>query len=227
MWAQKKTGEIKFDVSYALNGCLSGLVGVTAGCALIEPWAALVIGSVSGILYLLASKLLIRLRIDDAVDAIPVHLCNGIWGVIAVGLFASPRRMEAIYHRSDHVGWFYSWGRGSADATLLGTNLVGLLFIIGFVILVMVPFFFMMLYLGWFRSDPLEEIVGLDLRYRGSADHGGALHHGITNGSHLHLATLKEQLRARHQFESDVRDDDLNMVDDLDMVEETVTTTAT
>ena len=67
--------------------------------------------------------------------------------------------------------------------------------------------------------------MGLDLRYRGSADHDGVstLHHGVNRGSHdLHnLAKLEEQLRARYQFESDARDDDLNQV------EETVTTTGT
>ena len=159
------SGEIKFDTSYALNGTLSALVGITGACAVIEPWAALVIGSISGIIYVYASQLLVYLRIDDAVDAIPVHLFNGIWGVIAVGLFASPRRLEAIFHRSDHVGWFYSWGRGSSDATLLGTNIVGLLFIMGFVSFIVLPFFAGLMYLGWFRSDPLEEIIGLDCRY--------------------------------------------------------------
>ncbi|KAL3901974.1 MAG: hypothetical protein SGARI_005989, partial [Bacillariaceae sp.] len=124
-------GEVKFDISYALNGCLSALVGITGSCGVVEPWAALVIGSVSGIIYVYASRLLVYLRIDDAVDAIPVHFCNGVWGVIAVGLFASPRRLEAVFGRSDHVGWFYSWGRGSLDATLLGANAVGILFIAG------------------------------------------------------------------------------------------------
>jgi Amt family ammonium transporter len=222
-WIQRRTGEIKFDVSYALNGCLSGLVGVTGGCALIEPWAALVIGSVSGIIYLLSSNLLIHMRIDDAVDAIPVHLFNGIWGVIAVGLFASPRRMEAMFQRSDHVGWFYSWGRGSSDATLLGANLVGLLCIACFVVVIMLPFFFVLLYLGWFRADPFEEIVGLDFQFRGSSCHKCApLRSAVAAGQHLHLASAKERTRARYQFETDVV-----VNDDLDHVEDTVTTAAT
>mmetsp|Transcript_20632 Transcript_20632/g.37208 ORF Transcript_20632/g.37208 Transcript_20632/m.37208 type:complete len:691 (+) Transcript_20632:222-2294(+) len=161
----KNSGEVKFDTSYALNGCLSGLVGITGSCAVIEPWAAIVIGSISGVIYVFSSRLLVYLRIDDAVDAIPVHLSNGIWGVIAVGLFASPRRLEVVYHHSNHVGWFYSWGRGSTDATLLGANVVGVLFIAGFVTTVMFPFFSALMYLGWFRADPLEEIIGLDCRY--------------------------------------------------------------
>lgn len=178
--SQQNTGEVKFDTSYALNGCLSGLVGVTGACAVIEPWAALVIGFICGVLYVYSSKLLVYLRIDDAVDAIPVHLFNGIWGVIAVGLFASPRRLQIIYGHSDHAGWFYSWGNGSSDARLLAANVVGLVFILVFVFVVMLPFFAALMYLGWFRSDPLEEIIGLDCRY-----HRGVLvHHEQQNAEH-------------------------------------------
>jgi ammonia channel protein AmtB len=169
--SHRLSGEVKFDVSYALNGCLSGLVAITGSCGIIEPWAALIIGMISGLLYNVASLFMVYLRIDDAVDAIPVHLFNGIWGVIAAGLFASPERLEVVFGRSDHVGWFYSWGRGSSDATLLATNIVGLLFIFGFVSVVMIPFFSILMYLGWLRSDPLEEILGLDCRYRHGVTH--------------------------------------------------------
>jgi Amt family ammonium transporter len=207
-WAQKKTGEITFNLTYALNGCLSGLVGITASCALVEPWAAIVIGSTSGIIYIVASHALIYLQIDDAVDAIPVHLFNGIWGVLAVGLFASPRRMEAVFGRSDHVGWFYSWGQRSGDATLLATNMVGLLFIMGFVTAIMLPFFFFLQYMGWFRSDPLEEILGLDLRYKGSADHA---HEQPIAHRRLPHSNRND---VRREVEEEENDDDLVTDDD-------------
>jgi Amt family ammonium transporter len=208
--AQKRTGEITFDVPYALNGCLSGLVGITASCALIEPWAAVVIGSTSGIIYIIASHALVYWQIDDAVDAIPVHLFNGVWGVVAAGLFASPRRMEAVFGRSDHVGWFYSWGQKSGDANLLAANMLGLLFIMGFVTAIMLPFFFFLQYMGWFRSDPLEEIVGLDLRYNGSVDHG---HEPIAHG---YLAHPKHLLRVLPEVEEEDNDDLVTSDDDVD-----------
>jgi ammonia channel protein AmtB len=107
--------------------------------------------------------------VDDVVDAVPVHLGGGLWSVIATGLFASPRRLEAAYGSSKHVGWFYSWGRGSADATLLAANVMEVLFIIGWVSVTMIPFFLLLNYLGWFRSDPLDELVGLDVRYHEAA----------------------------------------------------------
>ena len=201
--SQKRTGEVEYDVGCTMNGCLAGLVGITAGCTIIEPWAALLVGFISGLIYILGSALLIRLRIDDAVDAIPVHLGNGIWGVIAVGLFASPSRLELVLQRSDHVGLFYSWGRGSPDASLLGANVIGLLFIIGFVTVIMFPFFCTLQYLGWFRSDPLEEIIGLDFRYHGTtyddpeAGRGRpTMHHGITSG-HVLVQSRKGRIQKR------------------------------
>ena len=165
---ERRTGEPIYKLSAAMNGCLTGLAAVSASCGLIEPWAAIVIGTVAGLLYLLASYLLVRFCIDDAVDAIPVHLAGGAWGVIATGLFASPRGLRDMYLiEPEHVGWFYSWGRNSGDFSLLGCQLVGLLFILAWTSVLMAPFFVLLNYLGLFRSDSLEEIVGLDISYHG------------------------------------------------------------
>jgi hypothetical protein len=150
-----------------MNGCLGGLVCITAGCALIQPWAAIIAGFVAGLLYLWFSNVLVKLYIDDAVDAIPVHMINGFWGLIVTGLFATPENMENAYGNSEHVGWFYEWGRGSSDFNLLGCQLVGALFIVAWSTAIMMPFFFGLNYLGWFRADALEEIVGLDVSYHG------------------------------------------------------------
>ena len=79
----------KADLGMACNGCLAGLVAVTAPCAYIAPWAAVVIGGVAGVL-MIASVGFVenRLKIDDPVGAISVHGANGLWGLLAVGLFA-------------------------------------------------------------------------------------------------------------------------------------------
>jgi Ammonium Transporter Family len=71
---ERTTGEPYFDLTYLMNGSLSGLVAITGGCAVFEPWVAVIVGFVAGLVYLIGSKLLIRMRIDDAVDAVPVHL---------------------------------------------------------------------------------------------------------------------------------------------------------
>ena len=73
-----------------LNGALAGLVSITASCHVVSAWDALVIGAMGGMLMLGASFLLLRLRIDDAVGAIPAHLAPGIWGTLAVAVFGNP-----------------------------------------------------------------------------------------------------------------------------------------
>lgn len=136
-------------------------------CGVIEPWAAIIIGSVAGVLYLWSSDLLVRLCIDDAVDAIPVHGFGGLWGLIATGLFASPGALGQYFGTDhfEHVGWFYSFGRGSGDAALLACQLIALICILFWVCATMLPFFLLLNYWGLFRSDGLEELVGLDASY--------------------------------------------------------------
>ena len=166
--SERQTGEGEVSLLSAMNGCLAGLVAVTAGCAVVETWASIIIGIIAGVLYLLSSKALVRVRIDDAVDAVPVHMSNGAWGGIAVGLFASPSRLERVYGHAKHVGLFYSWHQGISDGTLLGVQLCGILFVMGWVTCLMFPFFCILNYLGWFRADVLNEIAGLDLSYHGA-----------------------------------------------------------
>ena len=167
---ERRTGEPHFSLLFAMNGALSGLVAVTSSCAVVEPWAALVIGTVAGWIYIYSSGLLLRLRIDDAVDAIPVHMANGAWGLMATGLFASPRLMLLAYGNDQYVGWFYSLGRGSFSAQLLGCQAIALVFISAWSFFTMFPFFIWLNYKGWFRADSLEELVGLDISYHGSTD---------------------------------------------------------
>lgn len=75
------------DLGMTLNGALGGLVGITANCHLVSPASAVVIGIIAGVITTLASQLLERLRIDDAVGAVPVHLFCGWWGILAVAFF--------------------------------------------------------------------------------------------------------------------------------------------
>jgi Amt family ammonium transporter len=74
--------------------------------------------------------------------------------------------MVALGH-AEHVGFFYSFNHGGADATLLAAQICGMLFIFAWVMFIMLPFFIWLDWKGWFRSDPLEEIVGLDTSYHG------------------------------------------------------------
>jgi ammonium transporter, Amt family len=110
LFSISRTGVTTYDAVATCNGCLTGLAAITGGAATVEPWAAVVIGMIAGWIYIVCSILLVRFRIDDAVDAIPVHMGGGGWGVLATGLFSAPRRMMAYMGGRDYnVGWFYEW----------------------------------------------------------------------------------------------------------------------
>jgi Amt family ammonium transporter len=78
------------DVGSFCNGILGGLVSITAGCAFVKPWEAIIIGLVGGFIYFGASCLMKKLKIDDVVDAFAVHGACGLWGILSLGLFGNP-----------------------------------------------------------------------------------------------------------------------------------------
>ncbi|KAJ8601165.1 hypothetical protein CTAYLR_008272 [Chrysophaeum taylorii] len=83
------TDVLPYDTFYPVNGILAGLVAVTAGCAVISTWGAVLVGTSAAFVYYASSRLLNYLKIDDVVDAFPVHGATGIWGVLAPGLFGT------------------------------------------------------------------------------------------------------------------------------------------
>jgi len=190
-WALSDSGLL--DVTALTNGALSGLVAITAGCAVVWPWAAVVVGMFGGFLYIGFSNLLIKLRIDDAVDAIPVHFANGIWGCISVGLFASNTLVQKAYSypTNSYAGWFYEWSAGCnrcGNGSLLAAQLVGVIFIIGWTVCLTTPLFWTLNQFGLFRVPKEEEQVGLDIS-----------HHG---GSAVQLTKPTEEALAAHMRKS-------------------------
>jgi len=161
----KKTGEVSYDLTMAMNGALGGLVAITAGCSTVYPWAAVIIGTIGGCVYYGFSKFLIYMKIDDAVDAIPVHFANGAWGVLAVGLFADPGLQAVAGYATDSYGLFLGGG-----GKLLLCQFISVVWICVWVGAIMTPFFHLLNMAGIFRVDPLEEEVGLDIsHHRGAA----------------------------------------------------------
>ncbi len=143
----------KPDVSMTLNGSLAGLVAITAGCAAVDPWAAAIIGAISGIIIVLAVEFVDnKLKIDDPVGAVAVHGANGLFGSICVGLFARDG------------GLFTT---GSIDRTLV--QLVGVAAVIAFVAVTMTIVFLIIKHTIGLRVTAEEEIVGLDALEHGLA----------------------------------------------------------
>ena len=119
-------------------------------------------------------------------------LFSGMWGVLAVGLFASADKMAVAGYNSDHEGWFFSWGKGSGDANLLLCQVCEVLWICGWVTVIMTPFFMGLNYLNMFRVDALEEEVGLDIsHHRGSA-------YDLSGAKEEHVQELMEERASKH-----------------------------
>jgi Amt family ammonium transporter len=135
----------KFDLGFALNGMLGGLVGITANCDLVTNGSAIVIGLVSGVLVVGATIMLERMKIDDAVGAFPVHGVCGIWGGIAAAIF----------------------GGAPLVAQIVGSIVIPLwAFAIAFTL------FFILKSVNNLRVSPEEEMEGLDLSEHGARAYG-------------------------------------------------------
>ena len=154
----------KPDLGMIMNGCLAGLVAITAGCAFVAPVCAIVIGLVGGVIVVLGTLLLDRLRIDDPVGAVPVHGMNGIWGTIAIGLFGSTGVNDTL--ACD--GLFYGGGFGQ-----LGTQVLGALSVTAFAIVSMGIVFFAIKSTIGLRVSAEEELRGLDVGEHGMEAYAG------------------------------------------------------
>ncbi|MBK8394656.1 MAG: ammonium transporter [Leptospiraceae bacterium] len=91
------------EATLPLNGALAGLVSITAGCNAVSPLEAMFIGLISGILMFETRILLEKVKLDDAVGAIPVHLMGGVWGTLAVGIFGDLEILSTGLNRMDQI----------------------------------------------------------------------------------------------------------------------------
>ena len=147
----------KPDVSMCLNASLAGLVGVTAGCDAVDALGASIIGIVSGILVVVVVEGLdMKLHIDDPVGAVGVHMANGIWGTIAVGLLATPSAPAGL------EGLLYT-----GSFRLLGVQLLGVLCVAAYAVVMMVITFYVIEKCHGLRTSAEEELAGLDISEHG------------------------------------------------------------
>lgn len=153
----KKYG--KPDVSMTLNGILAGLVAITAGCHIVSLYGAIAIGAVGGILVVYGCEILDqKLHVDDPVGAVGVHCLNGVWGTLAVGLFACNTPAS-----EGTLGLFFGGG-----TTLLITQLIGVIIVAVWVCSMSFIMFTLIKKTVGLRVTPQEELAGLDLGEHGS-----------------------------------------------------------
>lgn len=170
----------KPDLSMIINGILAGLVGITASCAFVSlPWSA-VIGLVAGIIVVFAVTWFDSIRIDDPVGATSVHLICGIWGTLAVGLFAEgPGGALNLYED----------GLGPARGLLLGGGLtqiwaqfLGVISVGGITVLLSTIFWLVLKAILGIRVSTEEELAGLDIGEHGMEAYSGFLKETDSSG---------------------------------------------
>ena len=156
----------KPDVSMCLNASLAGLVAITAGCDVTDALGAIIIGSVAGLLVCFGVWFLDNvLRVDDPVGAVAVHMMNGIWGTIAVGLFATnsaPGYSIADSKGNELVGLFYGGG-----FKLLGLQLTGFVSVAAWTVVTITIVFLVIKAALGLRVSEEEENIGLDATEHG------------------------------------------------------------
>lgn len=146
----------RLDFGALTNGLLAGCVSITASCAAVEPWAAIVIGLIGSVVYSGACVLTEKFEIDDPLEAFQVHGCCGIWGVIAMALFHSEK------------GCFYgavSDDKNVRGADFLGVQCLGILCITVWSGGLSALYFFAFKKMGYIRLNEEEEILGGDIHY--------------------------------------------------------------
>ena len=156
--------EGKPDLSMSINGVLAGLVAITAPCAFVTVNASLVIGMSAGVIVVLAVKLLDMLKIDDPVGAIPVHLFNGVFGTLCVGIFA----VDKITGAATGNGLLHGGGMTLLVAQMKGVAAVGV-----YTFAISLVFWLAIKYTIGLRVSKQEEIEGLDFGEHGQEAYTG------------------------------------------------------
>lgn len=154
----------KPDLSMIINGALAGLVAITAPCAFVGVGSAAIIGLVAGVLVVFSVLFFDKIKIDDPVGALSVHLANGIWGTLAVGLFAQ----NGITGAETGNGLFFGGG-----FNLLGIQALGVVAVGGFTFTVAFTVWFAIKKILGIRVKKEEEVGGLDIGEHGSEAYSG------------------------------------------------------
>ncbi|WP_236587790.1 ammonium transporter [Tumebacillus amylolyticus] len=162
----------KPDIGYMLNGVLAALVAITASCAYVKPWAAVVIGAIAGTFMVFSVLFFDRVaKVDDPVGAFSVHGVAGIWGTLSTGFFAAPDLVEKL--GVGKPGLFYGGGFSQ-----LGVQALGLVASFAFVFIASFLVLYAIKKIVGLRISREEEIIGLDVSEHGASGYPEQLPHG-------------------------------------------------
>ena len=166
IWA--KSG--KLDVAMTANGILAGLVAITAGTGALTPFGAVITGAIGGVIVVFSVLFFDKIRIDDPVGAISVHGVVGVWGTLAIGLFA---RYDDAFLGRDDAGLFYGGG-----IEQLIVQLLGVLIVAAWVLVTTGILFSVLKSMNLLRVSEEEELEGLDLHEHGTPGYAQEVKYG-------------------------------------------------
>jgi Amt family ammonium transporter len=158
----------KPDLGMTLNGALAGLVAITAPCAFVTVGASVVIGAIAGVLVVVSVIFFDKIKVDDPVGALSVHLVNGVFGTLCVGLFATPDRIGRSGNSAATAGLFY--GGGFAQ---LGKQLAAIGATAAYVLVASFIFWGIIRATVGMRVSAEEEVQGLDIGEHGQEAYPG------------------------------------------------------
>ncbi|MBE9203555.1 ammonium transporter [Synechocystis salina LEGE 06099] len=165
----------KPDLTMVINGVLAGLVGITAGCAGVSFWGAVIIGGIAGILVVYSVAFFDKIKIDDPVGAISVHLVNGMWGTLAVGFFAK------------EGGLLYGGGIGQLIIQIIGIAATG-----AFTVIFSFVVWTILKQTMGIRVSGEEEMIGLDIGEHGMEAYTGFVKETDSFGGAVSSAAMSE-----------------------------------
>jgi len=162
----------KPDLGMTLNGCLAGLVAITASCAFVTPAVSVLIGAIAGVMVVFGVLFFDRVKADDPVGATSVHLLCGVFGTICVGLFSEPSRLPRAGNDAFTAmggGLFYT---GKMDQLIMQLTGIGACAV--YVVVISAVAWLALKYTIGIRVSPEEEMEGLD-----AGEHGNEAYHGF------------------------------------------------
>ncbi|KAH6838106.1 ammonium transporter 1 [Perilla frutescens var. hirtella] len=172
-----------WNVIDVCNGLLGGFAAITSGCAVVEPWAAIVCGFVAAWVLIGFNKLAEKMKYDDPLEAAQLHGGCGAWGVLFTGLFANKTFVNEVYPgKLDRPYGLFMGGGGR----LLAAQIIQILVIIGWVTATMAPLFLALHKLKLLRISPEDEMAGMD-----ATRHGGMAYIYHDEEDHSNLPQFK------------------------------------
>ncbi|TKY53663.1 Ammonium transporter 1 member 1 [Spatholobus suberectus] len=172
-----------WNVTDVCNGLLGGFAAITAGCSVVEPWAAIVCGFVASAVLIGCNKLAEKVKFDDPLEAAQLHGGCGAWGVLFTALFAKEEYVNEVYSGGGVGHGLFMGGGGK----LLAAHVIQILVIVGWVSATMGPLFWALNRLSLLRISAEDELAGMDL-----TRHGGFAYAYEDDDAHKHGIQLRK-----------------------------------